>query len=67
MPPPRTDLRDAKTAVSKKGESMSVAATATRTGHTAGVQDVQWHAHNEQMFGSVGDDKQVRVTARSAF
>jgi len=40
---------------------MNVPATATRTGHTAGVQDVQWHAHNEQMFGSVGDDKQLLI------
>ena len=40
---------------------MSVAATATRTGHTAGVQDVQWHAHHEHVFGSVGDDKQLLI------
>ena len=55
------DLRDAGRTVSKKGESVSVQATAIRTGHTSVVEDVQWHHHNEQLFGSVGDDKQILI------
>mmetsp|Transcript_48148 Transcript_48148/g.109409 ORF Transcript_48148/g.109409 Transcript_48148/m.109409 type:complete len:355 (+) Transcript_48148:5-1069(+) len=53
------DLREA--ASSGNTGSVSVAATAIRRGHTDVVEDVQWHCHNEELFGSVGDDKQLLI------
>lgn len=34
---------------------------ATFTGHTDVVEDVAWHCHNDNLFGSCGDDKHVFV------
>lgn len=31
------------------------------TGHTNVVEDVDWHAHHPEMFGSVGDDKKLMI------
>jgi histone-binding protein RBBP4 len=53
------DLREAATS-GKKG-TVTVPATSIRTGHTDVVADVQWHNHNEVLFGSVGDDKQLLI------
>jgi len=53
------DLREAATS-GKKG-TVTVPATSIRTGHTDVVEDVQWHNHNEVLFGSVGDDKQLLI------
>ena len=35
--------------------------TATYTGHTNVVEDVAWHLHNPQLFGSVGDDCKLMI------
>jgi WD40 repeat protein len=53
------DLREAASSGSKG--TVSVAATSIRKGHTDVVEDVQWHNHNEHLFGSVGDDKQLLI------
>jgi len=42
----------------------SVAATsifAGAKGHTSVVEDVAWHAHHAEIFGSVGDDKKLLI------
>ncbi|KRY53280.1 putative histone-binding protein Caf1 [Trichinella britovi] len=36
----------------------------TFTGHEKGVQDVQWHFFNENVFGSVGDDEKLMFPLR---
>ena len=54
------DLTEASTAM-KKGATTTAAATAVRSAHTSVVEDVQWHQHNEQLFGSVGDDQQLLI------
>ena len=35
--------------------------TATYTGHTNVVEDVAWHLHNSNLFGSVGDDCKLMI------
>jgi histone-binding protein RBBP4 len=55
------DLREAAATASGKKGTVSVAATAIRRGHTDVVEDVQWHNHNADIFGSVGDDKQLII------
>ena len=52
----------AAAAPTQKGTAQVVVpATAIRKGHTDVVEDVQWHCHNEELFGSVGDDKQLLI------
>eukprot|EP00658_Telonema_sp_P-2_P041939 TRINITY_DN3004_c0_g2_i14.p1 TRINITY_DN3004_c0_g2~~TRINITY_DN3004_c0_g2_i14.p1 ORF type:complete len:380 (+),score=118.76 TRINITY_DN3004_c0_g2_i14:91-1230(+) len=41
--------------------SGEVKTLSTFTGHTDVVEDVDWHNFNESIFGSVGDDKQLRI------
>ena len=53
------DLREAASSGSKG--TATAAATSVRKGHTDVVEDVQWHNHNENLFGSVGDDKQLLI------
>jgi histone-binding protein RBBP4 len=53
------DLGEAASA-GKKGEN-TVPATSIRCGHTDVVEDVAWHCHNQELFGSVGDDKQLLI------
>lgn len=43
----------------KGANSVSLDPVATFGGHTDIVCDVGWHLHNENMFGSCGDDKSV--------
>merc|ERR1711998_67683 len=39
----------------------SLDATTIFNGHTDVVEDVAWHMHNEQWFGSVGDDRMMMI------
>ena len=49
-------------AINAKSEpGTQVKAVATFRGHTRTVEDVDWHAKDENMFGSVGDDKIIRI------
>ena len=41
--------------------SSSITATATFKGHTATVEDVDWHAKDPNLFGSVSDDRSIRL------
>ena len=63
-----------------KGNGKEADATATFLGHQSVVEDVQFHCHNPDMFGSCGDDKllmlwdrrdatkaQQQITAHDAF
>ena len=44
------------------GEGSNVlGASRTYTGHTAVVEDVEWHPMNDAVFGSVGDDKKLNL------
>ena len=47
--------------VLQQGSGEVVEATAIRKGHTDVVEDVAWHNHNEQLLGSVGDDKKLII------
>lgn len=44
---------------SKASPGTQITASATFKGHTATVEDVDWHAKDAHMIGSVGDDRNI--------
>ena len=46
---------------SKQDPGVQIKAVSTFSGHSAVVEDVDWHAKDENLFGSVGDDSVVQL------
>ena len=45
----------------KSSTAVEVDPTITYTGHTSVVEDVSWHRHNNNLVGSVSDDKTLKL------
>lgn len=54
-------LWDTQEAVAKAENGTQIQSKAVFAGHTAGVEDVDWHKLDPNMIGSVGDDRNIFI------